>query len=1183
YAFQRERFWLEPAAEQSATSAVDTAFWDAVERGDLGSFGIDAEQPLSAALPALSSWRRVRQEQSVIDGWRYRLGWTPIPAMSGEAGLRGTWLVVGEGGDDVVAVLRAAGTDARVVSSVELGVGPVAGVVSLLSVEATVSLLQALVGVEVDAPLWCVTRGAVWVVDGDVVDPGQAGVWGLGRVIGLEHPDRWGGLIDLPVEVDDGVGEALVGVLAGGTGEDQVAVRAAGLWGARLTRATPVSIGGAGGVASAGWRGCGTALVTGGTGALGREVARWLVGRGVERVVLVSRRGAEAPGAAELVAELGWRVRIVACDVGDREALAALVAAVPDVRVVVHAAGVLDDGVLESLVPERIRGVMRAKADGACHLHELTRGIGLDAFVLFSSAAGTVGNAGQGSYAAANAVLDGLAWRRRAEGLVATSVAWGAWAESGMGAGHARAMAPRLALAALERALDDDETAVMIADIDWEHFASRFTATRPSPLFGELLGGAAHSTPAAGGFVDRLRALAPAERERTVLELVRGQVAAVLGHATPAAIDTAATFQSAGFDSLTAIELRNRLMAATGVQTPASVVFDYPTPELLAGHLREQLLGAGSAALSTPVATAPVDDDPIAIIGMSCRFPGGVDSPEELWRLLESGTDATSAFPQDRGWDLAGGADGTSVRAGGFLYTAAEFDPAFFGISPREAIAMDPQQRLLLEVSWEVFERAGIAADALRGSPTGVFVGTNGQDYAALVGNAPQRTDGHLATGSAASVASGRLSYTFGLEGPAITVDTACSSSLVAMHLAAQALRSGECRMALAGGATVMATPTAFAEFSRQGALAADGRCKAFAAAADGTGWGEGVGVLLLERLSDAERNGHRVLAMMRGSAVNQDGASNGLTAPNGPSQQRVIRQALANARLSTVDVDAVEAHGTGTTLGDPIEAQALLATYGQDRDPDRPLLLGSVKSNIGHTQAAAGVAGVIKMVMAMRHGVLPRSLHIDEPTPHVDWTAGRIALLTEPSPWPRTGAPRRAAVSSFGVSGTNAHVILEQASVVAEPEERDTARTPEPPAVPWVLSARSEAALRAHALRLRSFVSADADLRPVDVGWSLASARAVLSHRAVVVGAERTELLRELGAVASGSATVGEARTHSGVVLVFPGQGSQWVGMALELVESSPVFAGRLGECVDALAPFVEWSLWDVLGDEVA
>ncbi|WP_437113982.1 type I polyketide synthase, partial [Streptomyces violaceusniger] len=1178
YAFQRERFWLESSSVRPATSAVDAAFWDAVERGDFGSFGIDAGQSLSAALPALAAWRHRRQERSLVESWRYRLGWSPIEDVPEQPRLRGTWLVVGAAGDEVAAVLRAAGADARVVTALDLGEVPVAGVVSSLSVEATVSLLQALVAAGVDAPLWCVTRGAVSVADGDVVDPDQAGVWGLGRVIGLEHPDRWGGLIDLPVVMDDHAGEALAGVLAGHTGEDQIAIRATGTWAARLTRAEPTA------AASAAWQGRGTALVTGGTGALGRHVARWLADTGVERIVLTSRRGVEAPGVAELVAELGDRVRVVACDVADREALAALLGTIPDLRTVVHAAGVLDDGVLESLTPERIREVMRAKVAGARYLDELTRGRDLDAFVLFSSAAATVGNAGQGSYAAANAALDGLAWRRRAEGLVATSVAWGAWADSGMGAGHARAMAPPLALAALQGALDDDETALMVADIDWEHFASRFVGARPNPLLGELLGGAARRAPAADEFVDRLRGLPPVERERAVLELVRGQVAAVLGHATPAAIDPAATFQAAGFDSLTAIELRNRLMAATGVQTPASVVFDYPTPELLAGHLREQLLGVGSAALAATVAMAPLDDDPIAIIGMSCRFPGGVDSPEELWRLLESGTDAISAFPLDRGWDLVGGTDGVSVGAGGFLYTAADFDPAFFGISPREAVAMDPQQRLLLEVSWEVFERAGIAVDALRGSSTGVFVGTNGQDYAALVGNAPQRTDGHLATGSAASVASGRLSYTFGLEGPAVTVDTACSSSLVAMHLAAQALRTGECGMALAGGATVMATSTAFAEFSRQGALASDGRCKAFAAAADGTGWGEGVGILLLERLSDAERNGHRVLAVMRGSAVNQDGASNGLTAPNGPSQQRVIRQALANARLSAADVDAVEAHGTGTTLGDPIEAQALLATYGQDRASDRPLLLGSIKSNIGHTQAAAGVAGVIKMVMAMRHGVLPRSLHIDEPTPHVDWTAGRIALLTEPSLWPQRGVPRRAGVSSFGVSGTNAHVILEQASATAESE---TVRTTEPSAVPWVLSARSEAGLRAHAARLRSFATADGAVHPADVGWSLASTRATLSHRAVVVGADRAELLRGLEAVANGTpdqgVVTGEAGSPTGVVFVFPGQGSQWVGMALELMESSPVFARRMGECADALAPLVEWSLFDVLGDEAA
>ncbi|MFF4484510.1 type I polyketide synthase, partial [Streptomyces sp. NPDC001520] len=1179
YAFQRERFWLEPSSAQPVTSAVDAAFWDAVEREDFGSFGIDAGQPLSAALPALAAWRHRQQERSLVESWRYRLDWSPIGDVTEQPSLRGTWLVVGADGDDVAAALRAAGADVRVVTAVEPGDVVVAGVVSLLSVEATVSLLQNLLAAGVDAPLWCVTRGAVSVADGDVVDPDQAGVWGLGRVIGLEHPDRWGGLIDLPVVMDDHTGAALAAVLAGDTGEDQIAIRATGMWDARLTRAEAATT-----AVSAAWRGSGTALVTGGTGALGRHVARWLADTGVERIVLTSRRGAEAPGVAELVAELGDRVRVVACDVADREALAALLGTIPDLRAVVHAAGVLDDGVLESLTPERIREVMRAKVAGARYLDELTRDADLDAFVLFSSAAGTVGNAGQGSYAAANAALDGLAWRRRAEGLVATSVAWGAWADSGMGAGHARAMAPPLALAALQGALDDDETALMVADIDWEHFASRFVGARPNPLLGELLGDAVRRAPAADEFVDRLRGLPSVERERAVLELVRGQVAAVLGHATPAAIDPAATFQSAGFDSLTAIELRNRLMAATGVQAPASVVFDYPTPELLAGHLREQLLGVGSAALSATAATALVDDDPIAIIGMSCRFPGGVDSPEALWQLLESGTDAISAFPLDRGWDLVGGAGGASVGAGGFLYTAADFDPAFFGISPREAVAMDPQQRLLLEVSWEVFERAGIAVDALRGSSTGVFVGTNGQDYAALVGNAPQRTDGHLATGSAASVASGRLSYTFGLEGPAVTVDTACSSSLVAMHLAAQALRAGECGMALAGGATVMATSTAFAEFSRQGALASDGRCKAFAAAADGTGWGEGVGILLLERLSDAERNGHRVLAVMRGSAVNQDGASNGLTAPNGPSQQRVIRQALANARLSTVDVDAVEAHGTGTTLGDPIEAQALLATYGQDRDPERPLLLGSVKSNIGHTQAAAGVAGVIKMVMAMRHGVLPQSLHIDEPTPHVDWTAGRIALLTEPSLWPQRGVPRRAGVSSFGVSGTNAHVILEQASVADEPE---IVRTAEPPAVPWVLSARNEAALRAQAARLRSFVSADGGVHPVDVGWSLASTRAMLSHRAVVVGDDHAELLRGLEAVANGTpdqgVVTGEAGSPTGVVFVFPGQGSQWVGMALELLESSPVFARRMGECADALAPLVEWALPDVLADERA
>ncbi|MGS2806027.1 SDR family NAD(P)-dependent oxidoreductase [Nocardia sp. MW-W600-9] len=1105
---------------------------------------------------------------SVVPNALFQVEWSPIPVSDTEIDA----VSLAELGEQVPAAVildSPSGTDP---DAVRAATHAVLDVLRVWGADARYA----------DSVLVVRTSGAVAVAGEGITNLAGAAVGGLVRAAQAESPGRIV-LIDTDsADVDAAVG----GILA--TAEPQVAVRGGVVHAARLTRISAPAHTSA---ESESFGAEETVLLTGASGALGGLFARHLVERhGVRRLLLLSRRGESGPGAAELRASLedsGAEVVFVACDVADRVALAAVLADIPAARPlsgVFHLAGVLDDGAIGSLTPDRMDTVLRPKVDAAVHLHELTAELPVKAFVLFSSVAGAFGHAGQGNYGAANAFLDALATHRRSAGLAGISVAWGMW-EAGMAGELGEVERQRMVRSGLLPMSDEqgvalfdavtgiDVAAPLVARLDLDVLRGHGMAL-PALFSGLISQRRKAVTGTATALRTRLASTPDSERPAVLVEIVRGQVAAILGHQNLNAIAADKAFSELGFDSLTAIEFRNGLKAVTGLPLPATLVFDYPTPQALAQYLAEEFTGTGRDIVVT--ASRSVGDDPIAVVAMSCRYPGGVASPEDLWDLVTSGTDTSGDLPDDRGWDIDGiydpvpGTPGkTYTRRGGFLYSAAEFDAEFFGISPNEATAMDPQQRLLLEVSWEALERAGVNPPVLRGSSTGVFTGVMYHDYA--------QGNGGNVTGS---LVSGRIAYTLGLEGPAVSVDTACSSSLVAMHLAAQSLRSGECDLALAGGVAVMATPETLIEFSRQRGLSPDGRCKSFAESADGVAWSEGAGVLVLERLSDARRNGHQVLAVLAGSAVNQDGASNGLMAPNGPSQRRVIRQALANAGVSPAEVDAVEAHGTGTTLGDPIEAQALLATYGQDRAEDRPLWLGSLKSNIGHAQAAAGVGGVIKMIMAMRHGVLPRTLHVDQPSTKVDWSEGEVRLLTEPVAWPEVDRPRRAGVSSFGISGTNAHVIVEAAPVVpatAEPV------APVGGVLPWVLSARSEAALAEQASRLVSQVTVR-DSAAVDVGFSLVTSRVGFDQRAVLLAADREGLLAGAASLGSGEARadVVTGRVLAGSTgVVFSGQGAQWAGMATGL-HAYPVFAEHFDAIVAQLDPLLEQpvSLRDALAD---
>ncbi|WP_099037849.1 type I polyketide synthase [Mycobacterium neglectum] len=1273
YPFQRRGYWFrDKRVAPTQINATRTEAVQLLEDGRIEELatlldGSSGNQQTADVLNRLAAQHnQQRNAQSIADA-RYEVRWEESAAVSEvEVGEGSAWLLIGDDNETVQplvealtahghrhrflglplsdpdeqrleAALRAAVTDEpqlRILHVAALDADTAPSIGSLLRMQhrvlgGTRRLFRAAAAAELRRPIWVVTQGAQRVTSADTVSPVQSCLWGFCRAAALEYPQVWGGLADLsgrhPESRADQWSRLITQLLGTPRHEDQVASRDERVYVPRLVRrtgqpiATPLEL-----------RDDATYLVTGGLGSLGLEIAGYLAAHGARHLVLTSRR---SPSDAvqrridALSAQHGTDFRVIAADVANPHDVARLFgtmqAELPPLAGIVHAAGENSTTPLSSLDDAEVERVFAGKVWGAWHLSEVSRGMHLDFFLSTSSISSVWGSFGQSAYSAANAFLDGLAWRQRKEGVRGLSVNFGPWS-AGMADEDARAQLDRrgvrtlppadalAGMADLMASSSSQETAqAVVARVDWARFLPIYLQMGPRSFLAELAREVPDSAPSSSGSPETTRlveqlTLAPVQqRKKLVLEHLRNTVAEVT------LIDAAEIREEAGFfdlgmDSLMAVELRRRLEHAVGKQLPATLAMDYPGLTDMADYLLRDVLGLTEQAAARPVVqpasmTTTSVDEPIAIIGVACRFPGSPD-PDAFWELLSEGVDAIREIPDDR-FDIDEFYDPDQAtpgkiytRCGGYLEEIGGFDPEFFGISPREALWMDPQQRLMLEIAWEGLERAGYAPTSLRGSRSGVFVGVAANEYSQLLSTDSVDTiEAHFITGNALNAISGRVAFALGLEGPAVAVDTACSSSLVAVHQACQALHSGDCDLALAGGVNVLLSPTSIIAASRARMLSPDGRCKTFDAAADGYVRSEGCGILVLKRLSDAQRDGDRVRAVIRSSAVNQDGASSGLTVPNGGAQQRLISAALARAGFSGSDIDYLEAHGTGTALGDPIEVQAAAAVYGAGRDPNRPLLMGSVKTNIGHLESAAGIAGLVKVVLSLENEVLPQNLHFENPSPHIPWDSLAVRVVDTPTPWLTNGRPRRAGVSSFGFTGTNAHVLIEEAPATADECSREEDPTADgvgecpahdvaATASVLPLSARSSQGLVAVARRYGAWLDANPDVDIADVCSTAGVGRSHFEHRAALVVSSVREASEHLTELVENrlrpGAMRGECTDPPTTAWLFTGQGSQYPGMARELFDTEPVFADTVRRCAEAVDPILQRPLLDVVFD---